>query len=123
MQPVIVVFEDLHWNDSLTLGMLNELVGAIQDARLLLLVSYRPEYQDEWKTRPNYRQVRLDPLGAESVVEMLGALLGSDTSLAPLKAFLLSRAGGNPFFVEEIVQTLVDSRVLDGGRGRYRLTA
>jgi class 3 adenylate cyclase len=122
VQPVIVVFEDLHWNDSLTLGMLNELVGAIQDARLLLLVSYRPQYQDEWKTRLNYRQVRLDPLGAESVAEMLGALLGSDTSLAPLKAFLLSRAGGNPFFVEEIVQTLVDSSVLGGGRGRYRLT-
>jgi class 3 adenylate cyclase/tetratricopeptide (TPR) repeat protein len=122
VQPVIVVFEDLHWNDSLTLGLLNELVTATQEARLLLLVSYRPQYQDTWKARSNYRQVRLEPLGRESVAELLQALLGSDTSLAPLKAFLIARAGGNPFFVEEIVQTLVETGVLDGGRGRYRLT-
>ena len=122
VQPVIVVFEDLHWNDSLTLGLLNELVRATADARLLLLVSYRPEYHDEWTTRANYHQVRLDPLGTDSVAELLGALLGSDASLAPLKAFLIARTGGNPFFVEEIVQTLVESGALEGTRGRYRLT-
>jgi len=122
VQPVIVVFEDLHWNDSLTLGLLNELVIATRDARLLLLVSYRPEYQDAWTMRPHYRRVRLEPLATEGLAELLEALLGSDTSLAPLKAFLIARAGGNPFFVEEIVQTLVDTGALDGGRGRYRLT-
>jgi predicted ATPase len=82
VQPVIVVFEDLHWNDSLTLGLLNELVVAARDARLLLLVTYRPEYQDDWTTRPHYRQVRLEPLATAGVAELLEALLGSDTSLA-----------------------------------------
>ena len=79
VQPVVVVFEDLHWNDALSLGLLSELVVAVQDTRLLLVVSYRPaEYKDEWKNRPNYRQVRLDPLASESLAEFLQALLGSD---------------------------------------------
>src|SRR5262249_57054082 len=67
VQPVIAVFEDLHWNDSLTLGLLNELVVGAKDARLLLVVSYRPEYRDEWRSRPNYRQLRLDPLASETL--------------------------------------------------------
>jgi class 3 adenylate cyclase/tetratricopeptide (TPR) repeat protein len=121
LQPVCAVFEDLHWNDSLTLGLLNEIVGAAADARMLLVVSYRPEYQDEWKSRKNYRHVRLDPLPSDSVAELLAGLLGSDGTLPPLKSFLLERTGGNPFFVEEIVRTLVDSGVLEGTRGDYRV--
>jgi class 3 adenylate cyclase/tetratricopeptide (TPR) repeat protein len=120
-QPVIAVFEDLHWNDSLTLGLLNELVVGARDARLLLLVSYRPEYRDQWSGRPGYHQLRLEPLPTESVSELLQALLGSDPGLAPLRKFILGRAGGNPFFVEEIVRALVDTKALQGSRGDYTL--
>jgi len=121
VQPVIAVFEDLHWNDSLTLGLLNELIIGVQDARMLLLVCYRPEYRDEWSNRPNYCQVRLSPLASESLTEFLQSLLGSDPSLQPLENFLLERASGNPFFVEEIVRALLDTGVLEGVRSRYRL--
>jgi class 3 adenylate cyclase/tetratricopeptide (TPR) repeat protein len=121
VQPVVAVFEDLHWNDSLSLGLLNELVVGARDARLLLMVSYRPEFRDEWKNRPNYRQLHLDPLTSESLAEFLQALLGRDPSLLTLKSFLVERAGGNPFFVEEIVRSLVGTGVLEGIRGSYRL--
>jgi class 3 adenylate cyclase/tetratricopeptide (TPR) repeat protein len=121
VRPIIVVFEDLHWNDSLSLGLLNEVVVAARDARLLLLVNYRPEYKDEWTNRPNYRQLRLEPLASEGLAEFLHALLGSDGTLSSLKTFLVERASGNPFFVEEIVRRLVDTAVLDGVRGSYRL--
>jgi tetratricopeptide (TPR) repeat protein len=121
VQPVVTVFEDLHFTDSLTLGLLNELVVAAQNARLLVLVSYRPGYRDEWRNRPNYHQLRLDPLGGESLVELLEALLGSDPSLPTLKSFLTERASGNPFFVEEIVRSLVDAGALEGERASYRL--
>src|SRR5262249_17599362 len=121
VQPVIAVFEDLHWHDSLSLALLNELVIAAQGARLLLLVSYRPEYSDEWRNRPNYRQVSLDPLASESLAEFFEALVGSDPSLAPLKSFLETRASGNPFFAEEIVRRLVDTAVVVIVRGGYRL--
>ena len=120
-QPLVVVFEDLHWNDSLTLGLLNDVVVSAQKAPLLLLVSYRPEYRDDWRSRPNYRQLRLDPLGSESFVDFVGALVGSHSTLSGLKSFLLDRAGGNPFFVEEIVRSLADTGVLAGQRGSYRL--
>src|SRR5262249_23532907 len=107
--------------DSLSLGLLNELVVAAQYARLLLVVCYRPEYRDEWRSRPNYHQLRLYPLASESLAEFLDALLGSDASLPTLKDFLVDRASGNPFFVEEIVRSLVDTGVLAGARGSYRL--
>jgi class 3 adenylate cyclase/tetratricopeptide (TPR) repeat protein len=120
-QPVVAVVEDLHWNDALTRGLLNELVVASQNARLLLIVTYRPDYRDEWRNRPNYRQLRLDPLVSEGFAELLQALLGPDPSLETLKSFLVERASGNPFFVEEIVRSLVDTGVLEGTRGSYGL--
>jgi tetratricopeptide (TPR) repeat protein len=101
--------------------LLNELVVAADNARLLLVVTYRPDYRDEWRNRPNYHQVRLNPLASESLAELLLALLGSDLSLLALKGFLVERASGNPFFVEEIARTLIDTGVLEGTRGSYHL--
>jgi len=121
VQPLVAVVEDLHWYDPLTLGLLNELVVAAQNARLLLVVSYRAEFSDEWRNQPNYHQICLDPLASESLADLLQALLGSDPSLTILKSFMVERASGNPFFVEEIVRSLVDTGVLEGVRGNYRL--
>jgi len=121
VQPVTAIFEDLHWYDSLTLGLLHELVVQAQESRLLLVVSYRPEFRDEWRNRPNYRQLHLDPLASESLAALLQALLGSNPNLQILKSFLMQRASGNPFFVEEIVRALVDTGVIEGARSNYRL--
>src|SRR5262249_15759200 len=121
VQPLIVIFEDLHWNDSLSLGLLNALIVAGPDARLLLVLSYRPQFRDEWKGRPNYHQLRLDPLVAGDLTELLHFLLGSGRNLATLRNFVVERASGNPFFAEEIVRALVDTGVLEGTRGNYRL--
>jgi tetratricopeptide (TPR) repeat protein len=85
------------------------------------VVSYRPEYGDEWRNRPNYRLLHLDPLISESLAELLQALLGSDPSLPSLKSLLVERASGNPFFIEELVRVLVDTGVLKGARGSYGL--
>ena len=68
-----------------------------------------------------YRQLPLVPLREEGVAELLGGLLGADLSLAPLANFVLERTGGNPFFVEEVVRTLVEDATLAGGPGHYRL--
>jgi class 3 adenylate cyclase/tetratricopeptide (TPR) repeat protein len=121
VQPVIAIFEDLHWSDSLTLGVLNGLVVRAQDTRLLLVVSYRPQFRTEWKNRPNCHQLHLDHLANDNLVEFLQALLGSDPTLPTVKDFLAERASGNPFFAEEIVRSLVSKGVLEGTRGNYRL--
>ena len=121
VQPVNAIFEDIHWYDSLTLGLLNDLIVRALDARVLLVVTCRPEHRDEWTTRPNYRQLRLNPLPGESLAELLQVMLGANPGLQVLKGFLMEAASGNPFFVEEIVRTLVDTGVLEGARGNYRL--
>jgi len=119
-QPLLVIFEDLHWIDSETQALLDSLVESLSSARLLLLVNYRPEYQHAWGGKTSYSQMRLDALPAESAGELLEALLGDDPGLAPLKRLLVKR--GNPFFLEETVRTLVETKALVGPRGRYRLT-
>jgi predicted ATPase len=121
VQPVLLVFEDLHWIDTETQALLDSLVESLPTARLLLLVNYRTEYQHGWGSKTYYTQLRLDPLPAASADEFLQALLGDDLSLAPLKPLLIARTGGNPFFLEESVRTLVETGVLVGEPGAYRL--
>ena len=115
------MFEDLHWIDSETQTLLNNLVESVPSARLLLLVNYRPEYQHGWGSKTYYTQLRLDPLPAVNADEFLHALLGDDASLQPLTHLLIARTEGNPFFLEESVRTLVETGGLVGERGAYRL--
>jgi class 3 adenylate cyclase/tetratricopeptide (TPR) repeat protein len=111
-QPLIMIFEDLHWIDAETQGVLNLLADSIVNARILLLVNYRPEYRHHWGHRTHYTQLRLDPLGAEGAEEMLTALLGGGAELAALRRLILDRTQGNPFFIEEMVQVLFDEGVV-----------
>ncbi|HSF32320.1 MAG TPA: adenylate/guanylate cyclase domain-containing protein [Candidatus Tectomicrobia bacterium] len=120
-QPLLLVFENLHWIDAETQGFLDNLVESLPTARILLLMNYRPEYQHAWGHKTYYTQLRLDPLPPEGAEELLQVLLGDDRSLAPLKQPLVERTEGNPFFLEESVRTLVETGVLGGERGAYRL--
>ena len=121
VQPVLVVFEDLHWIDTETQALLDSLVESLPTARLLLLVNYRPEYQHAWGSKTYYAQLRLDPLPPASADAFLQALLGDGPGLEALKPLLITRTAGNPFFLEESVRTLVETGVLVGERGAYRL--
>jgi class 3 adenylate cyclase/predicted ATPase len=111
-QPLMVVFEDLHWIDEATQELLNLLADSIGTAKILLLVNYRPEYSHHWNSKTYHTQLRLDPLGNESADEMLTALLGAGPDLLPLKRLIIERTGANPFFIEEIVQSLFEDGVL-----------
>jgi predicted ATPase len=104
LQPLVVVFEDLHWIDGETQTLLDSLIESLPAARLLLLVNYRPEYQHGWGGKTYYRQLRIDPLPPESADELLDALLGPDAALGPLKQLLVDRTEGNPLFLEESVR-------------------
>src|SRR2546428_2478152 len=121
VQPLLLVFEDLHWIDTETQALLDSLTESLPTARLLLLVNYRPEYQHAWGSKPYYTQLRLDPLPPASADALLHALLGDDPGLASLTPLLIARAEGNPFFLEESVRTLLETGVLVGERGAYRL--
>jgi predicted ATPase len=121
VQPLLLVFENLHWIDAETQAFLDGLVESLPAARLLLLVNYRPEYAHGWGSKTYYTQLRLDPLLPASTAAMLRSLLGDDAELEPLKGRLIERTQGNPFFLEESVRTLVETQVLIGAPGAYRL--
>jgi tetratricopeptide (TPR) repeat protein len=120
-QPLLLIVENLHWLDTETQACLDSLVESLPTAHLLLLVTYRPEYQHGWGHKTYYTQLRLDPLPYEHIQALLDALLGNEDSLAPLKQRVLVRTQGNPFFVEESVQSLIETGGVVGEPGVYRL--
>jgi class 3 adenylate cyclase/tetratricopeptide (TPR) repeat protein len=111
-KPLMVIFEDLHWIDDETQAFLNLLADSIGTAKILLLVNYRPEYSHQWNSKTYYTQLRLDPLGKESAEEMLLSLLGDGKDLIPLKRLIIEKTEGNPFFMEETVEVLLDDGAL-----------
>ena len=120
-EPGLNLFEDLHWLDSASEAFLATHVEASQGTRSLTIVNFRPEYRAPWMSKSYYRQIALVPLGPEAIEEMLGDLLGSDASLGGLPELIRERTGGNPFFIEEVVQSLLEAANLEGERGAYRL--
>jgi predicted ATPase len=115
-----VVLEDLHWLDEESQAVLDRLVDSLPAARILFLVSYRPEYEHAWANKSSYTQLRVAPLDQGQAELLLSDLLGVDAGLAALKRMLVERAEGNPFFLEESVRHLVGTGALAGRRGAYR---
>ena len=121
VQPVCLVIENLHWIDSETQILLDRLIEGLQSACILLLTNYRPEYQHTWANKTYYTQMRLTPLPTQNAQELLAAVLGDATEFKELKQLLIEHSGGNPFFLEEIVRSLVETEVLVGRTGSYSL--
>jgi tetratricopeptide (TPR) repeat protein len=119
---LVLIFEDLHWIDSESHSVLDGLVESLPSARILLLLSYRPEYRHGWEDKPFYTRIVVDGLPPKSVEELLNAHLGTDAALNPLRRALMDRADGNPFFLEEMVRSLLETKVLAGPSGGYHLT-
>ncbi len=120
-QPTVTMVEDLHWLDDASGEFLEHMVDARAGSRNLLLLNFRPEHRADWMQKSWYRQIPLTPLGRDAIGELLVDLLGTDPSLAALTAPIHARTGGNPFFTEEVAQTLIESGHLEGERGAYRL--
>jgi tetratricopeptide (TPR) repeat protein len=120
-QPLLVVINNLHWLDTETQACLDILVESLPTARLLLLGTYRPEYQHGWGHKTYYTQLRLDPLSHPQAHALLDALLGDAAGLRPLKQQVIALTQGNPFFLEESVQTLLETGGIDGAHEASRL--
>jgi class 3 adenylate cyclase len=119
--PTVILVEDLHWLDEASAEFLEHMVDVRADTRSLLLLNFRPEYRADWMQKSWYRQIPLTPLGRDAIAELLTDLLGSHPSIAALATPIHARTAGNPFFTEEVAQTLIESGNLEGTRGDYRL--
>ena len=120
LQPVVLVFEDLQWLDSEGAEAL-DYMATHMPARALLVVTYRPEHDDRWGRVPGYARLRLEPLAPAAAQALLDSLLGAAEETGPIARLVAERGRGNPLFLEECVRSLVDSGVLAGERGAYRV--
>jgi DNA-binding SARP family transcriptional activator len=119
--PGVLVVEDLHWLDPGSEAFISNLVESLPGARTLLVVNFRPEYHADWMRRSYYQQLPLVPLERDATAQLVHDLTGGDPSLNGLPDLIAERTGGNPFFVEEVIQGLVERGGLVGERGAYRL--
>jgi adenylate cyclase len=118
----VTLLEDLHWFDGASDAFVETMVESQPGTRNLLLLNFRPEYQARWMQRSYYQQLPLQPLGPEAIRALLRDLLGEHSSVAGLRELVHERTRGNPFFIEEVLQSLVESGQLAGARSAYRLT-
>lgn len=115
--PTVYVIEDLHWIDGASESVLAEFVAAVPQTRSLVLLAYRPEYDGALASRS--QTILLQPLDDSHMSTLSAELLGKDPSITVLADVVVKRAGGNPFFAEEIVRDFSERDVLIGGRGCY----
>jgi predicted ATPase len=108
-EPAVLLFEDLHWVDAATETFVEALADAAEGNHTLMVVNYRPEYHADWTHRSYFEQLALRPLDRGGIEEMLSEWLGNDPSLAGVGERLAARTAGNPFFVEEVVLTLIEA--------------
>ena len=119
--PAVVLVEDLHWIDAASTEFIEAMVDAVIGTTTLLLFNFRYDYVAPWMQRTHYRHVSLSPLSRTETNDLLYDLLGKDSSLALISRHIAERAQGNPFFIEELVHSLVERGDFEGSRGAYRL--
>ena len=117
----VIVVEDLHWLDPGSEAFLENVVNAVPGTRLLVVTTFRPEYRAPWAHRSHYGQLPLSPLGDDASTALVGDLLGPHASLDGLAELVRDRCSGNPFFIQEVVQSLVEDGSLIGERGAHEL--
>jgi class 3 adenylate cyclase/tetratricopeptide (TPR) repeat protein len=122
-EPAVIIWEDMHWVDPATEQVLHDifLSDESRESPTLSIYNYRPEYELPWIEDGDTEVIKLGELDGEAVSELLLDLVGPGLATGPLADTIAERSGGNPFFIEEIVQTFVESRALTGVRGSYRL--
>ena len=110
--PRVLAVENLHWIDPTSEAFLAALIEGMAGARCLVLTTYRPGYRPPWIEKSYVTQMVLQPLTSQDSRRMLRSLLQTEHMLEPLVQMVVTKAQGNPFFLEELVQTLVEHEVV-----------
>jgi len=120
-EPALFVIEDAHWIDEVSESMLADFMAVIPQTPSMVLITYRPEYRGALATIPGAQTIALRPLNTAQTAALIGELLGTDASVHGLAEVISERAGGNPFFAQEIVRDLAERGAVRGDRGSYLL--
>lgn len=122
VRPLLLWFEDMQWTDAETRTLLDRLIETMETSPLLIVVTYRLDYEHKWLSRDSYGAIRIDPLETTHANTLVRALLGNDSNNEQLRALIVQRTGGTPLFIEETIRTLAESGTLHGHAGSYALT-
>ena len=117
----VVIVEDLHWIDAASEEFVEALADAVVGTTTLLVVNFRPGFTAPLMQRSHYRQINMPPLPPAQAAILLQEHFGNDSSLALLSRNIIERAQGNPFFLEELINALVERGDFEGEKGAYRL--
>ncbi|MFQ5696784.1 MAG: AAA family ATPase [Myxococcota bacterium] len=117
--PVVLVLEDLHWIDEDSRHDLEMAAARIEGGRILLVVSHRPDYRPRWETRSAFTQLNLGALADAHIGEIVDAVAGAEVP-AELRARLVAKAEGNPFYAEELTRAVLEAGDLVVEDGRMR---
>ncbi len=110
--PLIVAIEDLHWVDPSTVDYLDRLRRQIADKPILLLLVYRPQFEHKWRKVKRYAEIHLEPLSLNDVTEFIKSILIAESLPKGLAKLILAKTSGNPFFIEEIIKSLLQRGIL-----------
>jgi len=121
-QPIIVVIEDLHWMDKTSGEFIQYLIDSLPNSRIMLILLYRPEYTHQWGSKSYYTKIGLDQLGTTSSSKLVQVILEDGVAVPELRDLVLSKAGGNPLFVEEITHSLLENGFIKRKDQEYVLT-
>jgi class 3 adenylate cyclase/tetratricopeptide (TPR) repeat protein len=122
IRPLILAYEDLHWVDKSSEELLKYVLESIAGSRILLIFTYRPEFVHTWGARSYHSQVMLNRLSNRESLMMVSHLLGTQELDRDLEEFILEKTEGVPFFIEELIKSLKDLRIIERENNRYRIT-
>lgn len=122
IRPLLLWFEDMQWTDAETRALLEEITNEIETVPLLIILTYRPEYEHKWAGRRYYREVEIDALRQDEADRMVRGILGNDKLNRQLCELVVQRTDGIPLFIEETIRSLVEKGSLTGRTGDYRLS-
>jgi tetratricopeptide (TPR) repeat protein len=122
IRPLILAYEDLHWIDKSSEELLKYVLESIPGARILMIFTYRPEFVHTWGAKSYHSQVMMNRLSNRESLMMVSHLLGAGDLDRDLEEFILEKTEGVPFFIEELIKSLKDLRIIERENNRYRIT-
>jgi class 3 adenylate cyclase/tetratricopeptide (TPR) repeat protein len=122
IRPLILAYEDLHWGDKSSEELLKYVLESIPGASILMIFTYRPEFVHTWGTKSYHSQIMLNRLSNRESLIMVSYLLGTEQLDRDLEEFILEKTEGVPFFIEELIKSLKDLKIIERENNRYCIT-
>jgi class 3 adenylate cyclase/tetratricopeptide (TPR) repeat protein len=122
-QPLLIIYEDVHWIDATSQEALDLLVPRLGDLRVLAIFTYRPEYRPRWTDQAHVTNLGLNRLGRQQATTLVAKLIGHKTLPAEVLDQILAHTDGVPLFIEELTKSILESKLLHQENDRYVLRA